>query len=198
MPNSWIPCSRAAGGGGAAACRADRAELRSPARSRTTRKRRRAADHGASHEGGIGCAGDLHFPARLRRSHASRSERTSPVSRASLTKKSLASTSLPSAGTRSPAASRTRSPGTRASALTVTSRPSRSTRSVRATEARSRSAASSARCSCRLSRTTLSRTITEMMTKLAISPVRAEMRAAPIRIRTRGLRNRDAILRASP
>ena len=96
----------------------------------------------------------------------------------------------PSAGTRSPAASSTTSPGTRSRPGTVISRPSRTTCSLSATEVFSRSAAASARYSCTVSSIALVSTIAPMMMKLLRSPVSAEIAAAASRISTSGLRKR--------
>jgi hypothetical protein len=130
----------------------------------------------------LGCPG----PRRMRAFRPDRTRRSA----SSLTKKSRVSMRRPSAGTRSPAASSTMSPGTRSRLGTVTSRPSRKTCSLSATSTLRCSAACSARYSWRVSRAALISTIVEMMTKLARSPVSAEIAPAASKINTSGLLNR--------
>ena len=94
-----------------------------------------------------------------------------------LTNRSRASMRRQSAGTRSPAARRTTSPGTSWSTGSDTSTPSRRTWTRTATVRRKASTAFSARISWTKSRVTLSTTITMTITKLVTLPVAADRRA---------------------
>ena len=125
--------------------------------------------------------------------------KASPVSSAWLTKKSCASRTCASAGTRSPADSNTTSPGTSCSAGISARAPSRSTLTFSATCCDSCSAAWPARYSCTKSSTTLSSTITAITAALVASPVAAEIAQATSSTITSGLpkraRNCSATLR---
>jgi len=115
----------------------------------------------------------------------------SPVSIAWLTKRSRASIMRPSAGTRSPAASDTTSPGTRSAIGTSRGCPSRQTVARTATVLRRRSTARPARYSCTKSSSTLISTISVMTTKLRTSPRKAETTDAASSTSTSGLRKRE-------
>ena len=124
--------------------RRDRAEL-GPAAGLDGEDLRRAAAHRSAEKDGIGPFGKgaSGGPSRA----ASRPGNDSPVMLASLTRKSCASITSPSAGIRLPAESRMRSPGTIALTGTVCSTPSRTTRHVSARRFFSSSTAADARYS---------------------------------------------------
>ena len=111
----------------------------------------------------------------------------SPVRLASETRKSRAASTIPSAGTRLPAARSTTSPGTSVLAGTVCSAPSRSTRAVRASRCRSAVTAAEARYSWAKPSATLPSTIARMIAASSQSRRTSETAAPAMRIRTSGL-----------
>ena len=113
----------------------------------------------------------------------------SPVMLASVTRKSCASSTRPSAGTRLPADSRNTSPGTMVSTGTMVVSPSRTTRAVSARRRFRASTAADARYSCEKLSSELPRTIARMIEALTGSWSTSETMAAKIRIRTSGLSN---------
>ena len=113
----------------------------------------------------------------------------SPVMLASLTRKSSASITSPSAGIRLPAESRMRSPGTIVLTGTVRSMPSRMTRQVSASRRFSSSTAAEAWYSWKKPSNVLASTIARMMPKSIHCCSTSEITAAKIRIRTSGLSN---------
>ena len=115
--------------------------------------------------------------------------KVSPVSAASLTLKSRASSNMPSAGIRFPAESLTTSPGTISSTATEISLPSRRAAVLRAMRAFSASIAREAPYSCVKDSAQLAKTMTPMMTASLPSPTNIDTTAANMRIRTSGLRN---------
>jgi hypothetical protein len=122
----------------------------------------------------------------------------SPVRLASLTRKSRLSSTRPSAGTRLPAPSRTRSPRTRSCVGSVRSTPSRSTLIVSARRLRSRLTARDARYSCRKPRLQLPSTTTMMIAALSQSRSTADTAAPKTRISTSGLLNCRSSNSATP
>ena len=113
----------------------------------------------------------------------------SPVSTAWLTKKSLASSSTPSAGIRLPADSCTTSPCTTRSDGNVSGCPPRSTAEWMVILVRSRSMALPAMYSCVKPSRVLPNTITSTMPASIHSAAISEMTEATIRISTSGLLN---------
>ena len=113
----------------------------------------------------------------------------SPVSTAWLTKKSFASSTMPSAGIRLPADSMTMSPGTSCSEGSVWTTPPLSTLDRMVTCDRSLSTALLAVYSCTKPRNVLPNTMASTMLASIHSPTTPETTAAKIRISTSGLRN---------
>jgi hypothetical protein len=105
--------------------------------------------------------------------------RDSPVSVDSSTCSSVASTSRPSAATRSPALSAMTSPTTTSSAGRSRTWPSRRTRAVGASSARTAAAAWSARPSWIAPNTALAMTIARITPASSSSPIATEIAAAP-------------------
>ena len=114
----------------------------------------------------------------------------SPVSSASSARAARLSSTIPSAGTMSPARSSSTSPGTTSSAATSTRRPSRRTRDRMATERFSASAAASARCSCTTSMAIEAERTSRISTRLGQSPMLPDSTAAASRMATRGSASR--------
>ena len=115
--------------------------------------------------------------------------KVSPVSTAWLMKKSLASSTTPSAGIRLPADSSTTSPGTTRSEGSVWGCPSRRTTEWMVTFERSLSIALPAMYSCAKPSRVLPTTITSTMPASIHSAAAREMIDATIRISTSGLLN---------
>ena len=125
----------------------------------------RAAAHVGAHEHHVdplGHAGAVRRPGPAFFSTG----KVSPVSTAWLTKKSLASSTIPSAGIRLPAESSTMSPGTTSSAGMGCGLPSRSTVALMVTWARSFSTAWLAVYSCAKLSTALATTMTSTMSRV--------------------------------
>ena len=122
----------------------------------------------------------------------------SPVSDASLTKKSSASSTSPSAGTRLPAASSTTSPGTTSRASTSTAWPSRSRRARKPTRASSLSTARDAAYSWVKLSAALAAMIVITINESSQSRLRAETAAANTRINSSGLLNCAASVASGP
>ena len=113
----------------------------------------------------------------------------SPVRMDSFTASPAACISVLSAGTLSPASSRTKSPQTSSRAGMVCHLPSRHAVAVGAVRLRSDSSVCSVRYSCKKPRIALSRTMRIMVTASVISPRNAEMPVAASRINTITSRN---------
>ena len=113
----------------------------------------------------------------------------SPVSAASLTNSSRASSSRPSPGMIAPAESSATSPGTISASGTIASAPSRNTRAFVSTSARNFATASVALYSCQNPSTPLTRTIARIKVASVWSCKKSDTIAAPIKIRIIGLLN---------
>jgi hypothetical protein len=111
----------------------------------------------------------------------------SPVSTAWLTKKSLASSTIPSAGIRLPAESSMMSPGTISSAGIGCGLPSRSAVALMVTWARNSSTAWLAVYSCAKVSTALAATMATTIAASVHSPAMADTTAAKTRMSTSGL-----------
>ena len=122
----------------------------------------------------------------------------SPVKVASLTKKSSASSTRPSAGTRLPAVSSTMSPGTISRASSSSIAPSRSSRARRLTRASSFSTAREAVYSCVKVSAALATMIVITISESSQSRLIAEITAANTRIRSSGLLNCAASVASAP
>ena len=113
----------------------------------------------------------------------------SPVSADSSTCRSVASTSRPSAGTRSPAPRATTSPTTTSSAGRSLTWPPRRRCAVGASSARTAAAALSARPSCTAPKMALATTMARITAASSSSPIASEITAAPTSSRTIELTN---------
>ncbi len=113
----------------------------------------------------------------------------SPVSTDSLTLRSMASMTTPSAGIRAPAASSNTSPGTTSLAGTPNSARSRRTRAVMARRPRSASMAREARYSCAKPSSPLASTMAMMTAASLHSPTTAATAAPKMRMSTSGVAN---------